>query len=120
MDREPAGATDAHPRPAVARGPRRGRAAVLAVMAAVLAVMLVLVAVLAVLAIRREGPSNATPAASPRPAATANPSVSAIYQRVRPSVVVVRTDDALGTGVVVADDGTIVTANHVIAGATKI
>src|SRR5438046_1392859 len=52
MDREPAGATDAHPRPAVARGPRRGRAAVLAVMAAVLAVMLVLVAVLAVLAIR--------------------------------------------------------------------
>ena len=46
--------------------------------------------------------------------------MSAIYQRVRPSVVVVRTNDALGSGVIVADDGTIVTANHVIAGATKI
>ena len=120
MDREPAGATDAHPRPAVARGPRRGRAAVLAVMAAVLAVMLVLVAVLAVLATRREGTSKAAPAATPSPTETANPSVSAIYQRVRPSVVVIRTDDELGTGVVVADDGTIVTANHVVAGATKI
>jgi S1-C subfamily serine protease len=120
MDREPAGSTEAHPRPAVARGPRRGRAAVLAVMAAALAVMLALVAVLAVLATRREGTSHAAPAPAPRPTATANPSVSAIYQRVRPSVVVVRTDDELGTGVIVADDGTIVTANHVIAGATKI
>jgi S1-C subfamily serine protease len=35
-------------------------------------------------------------------------------------VVVVRANDELGTGVVVADDGTIVTANHVIAGATRI
>jgi S1-C subfamily serine protease len=46
--------------------------------------------------------------------------VSAIYQHVRPSVVVVRTGDKLGSGVVVADDGTILTANHVIAGAAKI
>jgi S1-C subfamily serine protease len=46
--------------------------------------------------------------------------VSAIYQRVRPSVVVIRTNDELGSGVIVADDGTIVTANHVIAGATRI
>jgi len=35
-------------------------------------------------------------------------------------VVVIRTNDALGSGVIVADDGTIVTANHVIAGATRI
>src|SRR5947199_6430650 len=103
MDREPAGATDAHPRPPVTRGPRRRRAAVLAVLAAGLAVMLVLAEVLTVLATRREGTSKATPTATPGPTATANPSVSAIYQRVRPSVVVVRTDDELGTGVVVAD-----------------
>ena len=108
MDREPAGATG------------RRRAAVFAVMAAVLAVLVALVAVFAVVATRREVTRNASPAATPRPTATADPSVSAIYQRVRPSVVVVRTNDALGTGVVVADDGTIVTANHVIAGATRI
>ena len=89
-------------------------------MAAVLAVIVALVAVLAVVATRRGVTRNASPAATPRPTATADPSVSAIYQRVRPSVVVVRTNDALGTGVVVADDGTIVTANHVIAGATRI
>jgi len=108
MDREPAGATG------------RRRTAVLAVMAAVLAVMVALVVVLAVVATRRGVTSNARPAATPRPTATADPSVSAIYQRVRPSVVVVRANDELGTGVVVADDGTIVTANHVVAGATKI
>jgi S1-C subfamily serine protease len=33
---------------------------------------------------------------------------------------VIRTKDTLGSGVIVADDGTIVTANHVIAGATRI
>jgi putative serine protease PepD len=114
MDREPAGVTDAEPRPAPARGPRRRRAAVV-VAAAVLAAV---VAVIAVLATRREVASVATPAATPRP--TASPSVSVIYQRVRPSVVVIRTNDALGSGVIVADDGTIVTANHVIARATRI
>ena len=82
--------------------------------------MLVLAEVLTVLATRGEGPSKAAPAATPRPTAKANPSVSAIYQRVRPSVVVVRTDNELGTGVVVADDGTIITANHVIADASAI
>jgi putative serine protease PepD len=51
---------------------------------------------------------------------TASPSVPAIYHRIRPSVVVIRTNNALGSGVIVADDGTIVTANHVIAGATQI
>ena len=116
MDREPAGVTDADPRPAAARGPRRRRAAV----AVVTAVLVVVVAVIAVLAARRGGPGNAGPAAAPRPTATASPSVSAIYQRVRPSVVVIRTNNELGSGVIVADDGTIVTANHVIAGATRI
>src|SRR6266566_589082 len=116
MNREPAGVMDAEPRPAAARSPRRRRAAVVVVTVVLVAV----VAVIAVLATRREVASHASPAATPRPTATASPSVPAIYQRVRPSVVVIRTNDALGSGVIVADDGTIVTANHVIAGATRI
>jgi putative serine protease PepD len=113
MDREPAGVTGAEPRPAAARGPRGRRAAV--VVAAV-----VLVAVVAVMVTRREVASDASPAVTPRATATGSPSVSAIYQRVRPSVVVIRTNHDLGSGVIVADDGMIVTANHVIAGATRI
>ena len=116
MDREPAGVTDAEPRPAAARGPRRRGVAVLAVTV----VLVALVAVIAVLATGREAPRTASPAATPQPTAAASPSVSAIYRRVRPSVVVIRTNGALGSGVIVADDGTIVTANHVIAGATQI
>lgn len=116
MDREPAGVTDAEPRPAAACGRRRPRAAVLAITVVLVAVL----AVLAVLATGRKVTSNASPAATPRPTATPNPSVPTIYQRVRPSVVVIRTDHDLGSGVIVADDGTIVTANHVIAGATRI
>jgi putative serine protease PepD len=115
MDREPAGGTDAEPRPAAARVPRRRRAAVLAI-----TIVLVTVAAIAVLATRSPVTTTASPAAKPRPTATTSPSVPAIYQRIRPSVVVIRTKDALGSGVIVADDGTIVTANHVIAGATRI
>jgi putative serine protease PepD len=117
MDHEPAGVTDAEPRPGAAHGPGRRRAAGLAV-------AVVLVAVIAVLATRLSDAtstaSTARSAATPRPTATANLAVPAIYQRVRPSVVVIRTNDALGSGVVVADDGAILTANHVIAGATRI
>ena len=115
MDRELVGGTDAE-RPAEARGWRRRRAAEIGVVVVLVAV----IAVLAVLASRSGTASVASPGATPRPSATASPSVSAIYQHVRPSVVVVRTNDKLGSGVVVADDGTILTANHVIAGATKI
>src|SRR6516225_2297900 len=84
MDREPAGVMDAEPRPAAARGPRRRRAAVVVVGL----VLAALVAVIAVLATRLGVASSASPAATPRPTATAtaSPSVSAIYQRVRPSV----------------------------------
>jgi putative serine protease PepD len=113
MDREPAGVTGAEPRPAAVRGLRGRRAAVVVV-------TVVLVAVVAVIATRRGVASDASPAATPRPTATRSPSVSAIYQRVRPSVVVIRTNHDLGSGVIVADDGMIVTANHVIAGATRI
>jgi putative serine protease PepD len=116
MDREPAGVTDAEPRPVAARGPGRRGVAVLAVTT----VLVALAAAIAVLVTRGEATRTASPAATPRPAAAASPSVSTIYQRVRPSVVVIRTNNALGSGVIVADDGTIVTANHVIAGATQI
>jgi len=121
MDREPAGVTDAEPRPAAARGRGRRRAAVLAITVVLVAVVVVaVIALLAMLATRGGVARNASPAATPRPTASASPSVPAIYQRVRPSVVVIRTNDTLGSGVIVADNGTIVTANHVIAGATQI
>lgn len=83
------------------------------------AVVVVLLVVIAVLATRL---SDRAPAASaraatpsPSPTSTASLAVPAIYQRVAPSVVLVRTGHELGTGVIVADDGTILTANHVIA-----
>src|SRR5262249_35025731 len=116
MDREPAGVTDAEPRPAAARGHRRRRAVVVVVTVVLVAV----VVVTAVLAARREVASDARPAATPTRAGPATRSVSAIYRGGRPSVVVIRTKGELGSGVIVADDGTIVTATHVIAGARRI
>jgi putative serine protease PepD len=81
--------------------------------------VVVLLGVIAVLATRLSGATpeaSARPARpSPSPASTASLTVPGIYQRVAPSVVVVRTSHDLGTGVIVADDGTILTANHVIA-----
>ncbi|WP_218034514.1 S1C family serine protease [Acrocarpospora corrugata] len=64
--------------------------------------------------------SAPSPTRSPTPTATTSPTVSEIFQQVGPSVVVIRTDDAIGTGVIAADNGTILTANHVIAGAKAI
>jgi len=117
MDREPDGVKDAEARRPAARGSRR-------LLAAGIAVATALVAVIAVLAFRLGSATSAAsgPAATPRPTATAtaDPTVSAIFHRVGPSVVVVRAGDALGTGVIVANDGTILTANHVIAGAKDI
>lgn len=66
-----------------------------------------------------EARSGSTP--TPTPSVSASPTVSEIYRQVGPSVVVIRTArGALGTGVVAADDGTIVTANHVIADGSAI
>ena len=82
--------------------------------------MVVLLVVIAVLAtwLARTPAAPPAAAATPRPTSTAAPSltVPAIYQRVTPSVVLIRTSRKLGTGVIVADNGTILTANHVIAG----
>ena len=91
-------------------------------LAAGLAVVVVLLGVIAVLATRLVGSPPAAKAATPGPTPTVATSltVPAIYQRVAPSVVIVRASNGasrdLGTGVIVADDGTILTANHVIAG----
>jgi S1-C subfamily serine protease len=94
------------------RGPRRLLAAGLAV------VVGVLLGVIAGLAFRLSGtPAKpAARAAAPSPSPTATLTVPAIYQRVGPSVVIVRTGHELGSGVIVADNGLILTANHVIAG----
>ena len=114
MDRGPEGAGSHTPG---ARGSRR-------LLAAGLVAVVVLLVVIAVLATRL---ADAPPAANartatpnPAPAAAGNLTVPAIYQRLAPSVVIVRTGHDLGTGVVVADDGTILTANHVIAGGGSI
>ena len=110
MDRGPDGA-DSHT-PGV-RGSRR-------LLAAGLAAVVVLLGVIAVLAIRLAGPASdaSAQAATPSPTPTAAPTltVPAIYQRVTPSVVLVQTKRKLGAGVIVADNGTILTANHVVAG----
>jgi S1-C subfamily serine protease len=114
MDRGPAGVDGAGPRPPGVRGSRR-----LIAVGTVAAV--VLLGVIAVLATRLAGAPPAVKAATPRPTPTpASLTVPAIYQRLTPSVVLVRTAHDLGTGVIVADDGTILTANHVIAGGTAI
>ena len=90
-------------------------------LAAGLTAAVVLLVAVAVLATRLADTPPAAKAATQSPAPTAAPSltVPAIYQRLAPSVVVVRTTNGarsdLGTGVIVSDDGTILTANHVIA-----
>jgi putative serine protease PepD len=110
MERGSAGADGAGPRPPGARRPRRLLATGTAVV--------VLLAVIAVLATRLAGAPSAVRAAttSPTPTPAASLTVPKIYQQVEPSMVLVRTGQDLGTGVIVADDGTILTANHVIAG----
>ncbi len=99
------------------RGSRR-------LLAAGLAAVVVLLVVIAVLATRLAdappGANTRSATPSPTPTAAKNLTVPAIYQRLAPSVVLVRTGHDLGTGVIVADDGTILTANHVVAGGGSI
>jgi S1-C subfamily serine protease len=117
MGREPAGAESAGQRPPGTRGSRRRLAAGLAVVVA----LLVVIAVLATWVARTPGAPSAA-AVTPQPTPTAAPSltVPAIYQRVTPSVVFVQTSNKLGTGLIVADNGLILTANHVVAGGKAI
>ena len=61
-------------------------------------------------------PASATP--TPTPAATATPlPVTDLYRQVVPSVVLITTSKgSLGSGVIVTDTGTVLTANHVVSG----
>jgi putative serine protease PepD len=61
---------------------------------------------------------TATDKATPTPAPTATPlSVTDLYQQVAPSVVLITTSNgSLGSGVIVTDTGTVLTANHVVSG----
>src|SRR3954471_7981135 len=109
MEREPESPIDATPRRSVIGGSRR-----------LLAIGCVVAAALGVFLAFRLGSATSTESAprvtpSPTPTATASPTVSDVFRQVGPSVVVIRAGDALGTGVIVADDGTILTANHVIS-----
>jgi hypothetical protein len=52
--------------------------------------------------------------------AQTSPTGSNIYERVSPATVLIKTEDSAGTGFIVRPDGTIVTAFHVIDGATRV
>lgn len=83
------------------------------------AIIVALVVALA-LVLNHSGSTSGNPstAASPTPTPSPRktPTVTDIYQQVGPSVAVVRTaKGALGTGVIAADDGTVLTAAHVLS-----
>ena len=61
---------------------------------------------------------RASATATPTPAATATPLlVTEMYRQVVPSVVLIRTSKgSLGSGVIVTDTGTVLTAHHVVSG----
>jgi S1-C subfamily serine protease len=117
MDREPAGVNgpagvnDARPGTPWTRPARRTAVAGLVVIVALLVAVAVLVTRL-VSAAPTARATAAPPSASP--SATATLTVPAIYQRIAPSVVAIQAGHGAGTGVIVADDGTIITADHVI------
>jgi putative serine protease PepD len=114
MDHEPAGPDGAGPPSPGSRGSGRLPVGWLAAVAVLLVAVAVLATRLSITAPAAEPPA-ATVSPSPTPSAS-QLTVPAIYQRVEPSMVLVRTSRELGTGVIVADDGTILTADHVIAG----
>ncbi len=118
MDREPDGVDADSPAPGRAwEAPRRLVAAGLVGGL----VLLLVITVLATLLASAPGTTKvtATASATPAPTPAASLTVSGIYQRVAPSVVTVQARE-LGTGVIVADSGTILTADHVVAGGRSI
>ena len=124
MDREPAGVNDAgSAAPAPGGSPGHGGPSRRLAAAGLVALVAALIAV-AVLATRLVSgspapvPAAAAGPASPSPAASLT--VSAIYLRLAPSVVTVSAGRSLGTGLVVTDNGTIITADHVVAGAKAV
>jgi putative serine protease PepD len=120
MDREPDGVNDADPR-APGRARETSRRLLVAGLTGGLLLLLV-ITVLATLLASAPGPTKATAtaSASPAPSPAASLTVTNIYQRLAPSVVTVRAGRELGTGVIVADNGTILTADHVVTGGRSI
>jgi S1-C subfamily serine protease len=117
MDREPAGDNLVG---AGASGGGPGRRLAAAGLAAIV-ILLVAVAVLVTRLVSAPLTASAqAPAPSPSPSATGSLTVPAIYQRLAPSVVGIQAGPDFGTGVIVADSGTIITADHVVAGASNI
>jgi putative serine protease PepD len=106
---------------------RRGRTTVVIALGAVVGVAALLLT--AVLAYRAGGAgrARATPSGTPRPSPSASrtPTTAEVYTAVAPSVVRIQAAPAggtieAGTGVVVNGDGTIMTALHVVKGASRI
>jgi S1-C subfamily serine protease len=114
----PAGVEDVDADRHAPGGRTRGRGRRL-LLSALAGIALATIAVLALLLASAGRPAKA-PAARPSPTATPTLAIPAIYQRVLPSMVIIRTARGLGAGFIVADNGTILTANHVIAGAKTI
>ncbi|MEV0621368.1 trypsin-like peptidase domain-containing protein [Nonomuraea sp. NPDC050404] len=112
MERGPQEAGAAEPQRAVS-----GRARRLAVGGGAL----VVVAVLAYWLGSGSGNSGtAAPTPSPSPTPSATLTVPDLYERVGPSVVVIQAGESFGTGVIAAEDGTILTAHHVVEGAKDV
>lgn len=65
------------------------------------------------------GGSSARPAPSPTPTPSVTLAASEVFKKVGPSVAVIETGKSLGTGVIAAEDGTILTAYHVVRGSKK-
>jgi putative serine protease PepD len=78
---------------------------------------LVVVAVLAYWLGNSGGGNSGVPRPSATPTPRATLTASEVFKRVGPSVAIIQVGKALGTGVIAAEDGTILTAYHVVKGA---
>jgi S1-C subfamily serine protease len=68
----------------------------------------------------KASPASAAPVVSGAVPPPAQPGIPAIVQHVSPSVVTIITPQGLGSGVVWASDGTIVTDDHVVSGSAHV
>ncbi|MFI6295914.1 S1C family serine protease [Nonomuraea sp. NPDC050790] len=67
------------------------------------------------------GGGGAVPRPSPSPTPTATTlTTPEVYKRVGPSVVVIQAGKAFGTGMIAAEDGTVLTAHHVVKGSKDV
>lgn len=97
---------------------RRGKVWVALLVSTALVAALALTAVIVYRAGRPSEPAAAQPSPSPR--RSTQLTVAEIYEAVAPSVVSIKAGEGLGTGLVVNADGSILTAYHVVKGATEI